>query len=311
MGQVNKTSLEEFILLAFSDLYQLQLPLFFAVLFIYVACVFGNLSIICLVRVEPSLHTPMYFFISTLAATEMMFVSCIIPNLLANLIAAKNRISFIGCFTQLFATDSLGTAECYLLAVMAFDRNLAISSPLQYSSIMTQTLCIQLAVLPGIVGIISVLIPTISTAKSEFCGPNKVNHFFCDFAPLESLACSDTFNSQILTSCGASFAIVLPFITTIGLYIHIIVIISKLNSTESKQKAFSTCSSHLTVAGLYYITAINVYVVPKGSHYDRFLALIYTVITPLLNPFIYTFRNKDVKRILIKLRGLKFCQELF
>ncbi|XP_041428472.1 olfactory receptor 493-like [Xenopus laevis] len=280
-------------------------------LLIYITCVSGNLSIICLVRVEPSLHTPMYFFISTLAAIEMMFVSCIIPNLLANLIAAKDRISFIGCFTQLFATDSLGTAECYLLAVMAFDRNLAISSPLQYSSIMTQTLCIQLAVLPVIVGVVTLVIPFTFTAKLEFCGPNKVNHFFCDFAPLQSLACSDTFNSQILTSCGASFAIVLPFITTVGFYIHIIVIISKLNGIESKQKAFSTCSSHLTVAGLLYITASTVYVVPKGSNYDRFLSLIYAVITPLLNPFIYTFRNKDVKIALIKIRRLKLFQGSF
>ncbi|KAE8587982.1 hypothetical protein XENTR_v10022249 [Xenopus tropicalis] len=309
MDKANRTSVEEFILLAFSYLYQLQIPLFFVMLLIYITCVSGNLAIIFLVRVEPSLHNPMYFFISTLTATEMLCVSCIIPNLLANLIAAKNRISLIGCFTQLFAIDTLGRAECYLLAVMAFDRNLAISNPLQYSAIMTQKLCVQLAVLPGIVGIISVFVPTIFTAKLEFCsGSNKVNHFFCDFAPLQSLACSDPFISQILTSCGASFAIVLPFITTAGFYIHTIFIISKIKSTESKQKAFSTCSSHLTVAGLYDITAITVYVVPKGSQYDRFLALIYTVITPLLNPFIYTFRNKDVKRALIKLRRITFYQ---
>ncbi|XP_018086403.2 olfactory receptor 502 [Xenopus laevis] len=280
-------------------------------LLVYITCVSGNLSIICLVRVEPSLHTPMYFFISTLAATEMMCVSCIIPNLLANLIAAKDRISFIGCFTQLFAISSLGTAECYLLAVMAFDRNLAISSPLQYSSIMTQTLCIQLAVLPVIVGIVTPVISFIFTAKLEFCGPNKVNHFFCDFAPLQSLACSDTFIAKVISNCGALVAVALPFITTVGFYIHIIVIISKLNSIESKQKAFSTCSSHLTVAGLFYITASTVYVVPKGSDYDRFLSLIYTVITPLLNPFIYTLRNKDVKRALIKSRRLKLFRGSF
>ncbi|XP_002937825.4 olfactory receptor 502-like [Xenopus tropicalis] len=280
-------------------------------LLIYITCVSGNLAIIFLVRVEPSLHTPMYFFISTLAVTEMMFVSCIIPNLLANLIAAKNRISLIGCFTQLFATDTLGTAECYLLAVMAFDRNLAISNPLQYSAIMTQKLCVQLAVLPGIVGIVTLSIPFVLTARLEFCGPNEVNHFFCDFAPLQSLACSDPFITKVATSSGAFFAIVLPFIATVGLYIHIIVIIFQIHSTESKQKAFSTCSSHLTVAGLHYITAITVYVVPKGSQYDRFLALIYAIMTPLLNPFIYTFRNKDVKRALIKSRRLKLCQESF
>ncbi|XP_041428471.1 olfactory receptor 493-like [Xenopus laevis] len=280
-------------------------------LLIYITCVSGNLAIICLVRVEPSLHTPMYFFISTLAATEMMSVSCIIPNLLANLIAAKYRISFIGCFTQLFAADSLGTSVCYLLAVMAFDRNLAISSPLQYSSIMTQTLCIQLAVLPLIVGTVILSIPFIFTAKLEYCGPNEVNHFYCDLAPLQSLACSDPFITKVVTSSGALFSVGFPFITTVGFYIHIIVIISKLNSIESKQKAFSTCSSHLTVAGVFYITAGTVYAAPKGSDYDKFLSLIYTVFTPLLNPFIYTFRNKDVKRALIKSRRLKLFQGSF
>ncbi|KAE8587989.1 hypothetical protein XENTR_v10022256 [Xenopus tropicalis] len=311
MDKANRTSVEEFILLAFSDLYQLQIPLFFAMLLIYITCVSGNLAIIFLVRVEPSLHTPMYFFISTLAATEMLCVSCIIPNLLANLIAAKNRISLIGCFTQLFAIDTLGTAESYLLAVMAFDRDLAISNPLQYSAIMTQKLCVQLAVLPGIVGIVTLSVPFILTARLEFCGPYEINHFFCDFAPLQSLACSDPFNTKLVTNCGAVFATVLPFITTVGFYIHIIVIIFQIHSAESKQKAFSTLSSHLTVAGLFYVTAITVYVVPKGSQYDRFLALIYTVIIPLLNPFIYTFRNKDVKRALIKSRRLKLCHELF
>ncbi|XP_041430684.1 olfactory receptor 502-like [Xenopus laevis] len=280
-------------------------------LLIYITCVSGDLSVIFLVRTEPSLHTPMYIFISTLAATEMMFVTSIIPNLLANLIAGKNRISFIGCFTQLFVTATLGTAQCYFLAVMAFDRNLAISNPLHYSSIMTQTLCVQLAILPWIVGIIYVSIPFIFTAMLDFCGPNEVNHFFCDFAPLQSLACSDPFIAQVLASSGALFAVVLPFIITVGFYIHIIIIIAKINSAESKQKAFSTCSSHLTVAGLDYLTSITVYVVPKGSRYDRYLALIFTFITPLLNPFIYTFRNKDVKRALFKSRRLKLWQGSF
>ncbi|XP_017951961.1 olfactory receptor 478-like [Xenopus tropicalis] len=190
---------------------------------------------------------------------------------------------------------------------MAFDRDLAISNPLQYSAIMTQKLCVQLAVLPGIVGIVTVSVPFIFTYKLEFCGPNEINHFFCDFAPLQSLACSVPFITKVATSSAAFFVFVLPFITTVGLYIHIIVIIFQIHSAESKQKAFSTCSSHLTVVGLYYITAMTVNVVPKGSHYDRFLALIYAIITPLLNPFIYTFRNKDVKRALIKSRRLKLC----
>ncbi|KAE8587979.1 hypothetical protein XENTR_v10022246 [Xenopus tropicalis] len=311
MDKANKTTVEEFILLAFSDLYQLQIPLFFIILPVYIMCVFGNCLIIIIVRAEPSLHTPMYFFISALSALDIMFVSAIIPNLLANLIADKKKISFSGCFIQLFVGSTVGSTESYLLTVMAFDRYLAINKPLQYVSIMTQQVCVQLALLPFIAGIVVSLILTVFTAELEFCGPNEIHHFFCDFASLQALACSDSFNSQVVTSSGASFAIVLPFITTVGFYIHIIIVISKINSDKSKWKAFSTCSSHLTVTGLFYITTIIVYATPRGTQYDRFFAIIYNVITPLLNPFIYTFRNKDVKRALMISKRLKLCQGLF
>ncbi|OCT68979.1 olfactory receptor 49-like [Xenopus laevis] len=311
MDKTNITTVKEFILLAFSDLYQLQIPLFIVTLLVYIMCVFGNFVIVIIVRVETSLHTPMYFFISTLSAMEIIFVSIFIPNLLANLVATKKSISFNGCFIQLFVGATLGTAERFLLAVMAFDRVLAINKPLQYVSIMTQRVCVQLALLPLIVGVVTALIPTVFTAELQFCGPNEVNHFGCDFSPLQSLACSDSSISQLVTISGTAFAIVLPFITTVGLYIHIIFIISMINSAKSKWKAFSTCSSHLIVVGLFYITTIVVYATPRGTRYDRFFALMYTVITPLLNPFIYSFRNNDVKKALIKSRRLKFCQGSF
>ncbi|KAE8587978.1 hypothetical protein XENTR_v10022245 [Xenopus tropicalis] len=311
MDKANNTAVEEFILLAFSDLYQLQILLFIVTLLVYIMCVFGNCLIVIIVRAEPSLHTPMYFFISTLSTLEIMLVSTILPNLLANLIAAKKSISYNGCFIQLFVGGTLGTAEGYLLAVMAFDRVLAINKPLQYVSIMTQRVCVQLALLPFIVGSVNTLIPVVFTAVLDFCGPNKINNFFCDFATLQALACSSPYTSQMVTNSVAIFATGLPFAITVGLYSHIIVIISRINSRESKRKAFSTCSSHLTVAGLFYITTIIVYTVPKGTQNDRFFALIYTIITPLLNPFIYTFRNKDVKRALIKSRRLRLCQGSF
>uniref|UniRef100_A0A6I8PQK7 G-protein coupled receptors family 1 profile domain-containing protein n=1 Tax=Xenopus tropicalis TaxID=8364 RepID=A0A6I8PQK7_XENTR len=302
------TAVEEFILLAFSDL---QVPLFFVTLLVYIMCVFGNFLIIVIVIAGPSLHTPMYFFISKLSVLEIMFVTCIVPNLLANLIAGKKSISFSGCFIQLLFSSTMGTAECYLLAVMAFDRDLAISKPLHYFNIMTKELCVRLAVLPWIVGIITVFISTVCTASLEFCGPNEIDHFFCDFYALQSLACSSTFITQVVTNSCAIFAVVVPFFLTVGLYIHIIFIILKIKSSESKQKAFSTLSSHLTVAGLYYITVIIVYAVPKDSHNNKFLALIYTVIVPLLNPFIYAFRNKDIKKTVIKSRRIKLCQGSF
>ncbi|OCT68980.1 hypothetical protein XELAEV_18040288mg [Xenopus laevis] len=287
MNKINMTTVEEFILLAFADLYQLQIPLFFVIFNAFLICLFGNIVIIVIVRAEPSLHTPMYFFISTLSILEIITVFLIIPNLLASLIAAKRGISFHGCFLQLFVAGIAGTAECYLLAVMAFDRVLAINKPLQYVSIMTQRVCVQLALLPFIVGIIIALTPTVLTAKLQFCGRNEVHHFFCDFVALQSLACSSIYISEMVLNTSAIFAIGLPFTMTVGLYIYIIIIISKIKSAESKQKAFSTCSSHLTVAGLFYITTIIVYAVPKGSHYDR---------------------NKEIKRALINLRMLKRCQ---
>ncbi|KAE8587996.1 hypothetical protein XENTR_v10022263 [Xenopus tropicalis] len=311
MDNSNNTAVEEFILLAFSDLYQLQIPLFFVTLPVYIMCVFGNFAIIFLVIAEPFLHTPMYFFISKLSVLEIMYVTCIVPNLLANLIAGKKSISFSGCFIQLFANSVLGTAECYLLAVMAFDRDLAINKPLHYSTIMTQELCVRVAVLPWIVANITVFISTVCTASLEFCGPNEIDHFFCDFYAVQSLACSSTFITQVVTNSCAIFAVVVPFFLTVGLYIHIIFIILKIKSAESKRKSFSTLSSHLTVAGLYYITAIIVYAVPKDSHNNKFLALIYTVIVPLFNPFIYAFRNKDIKKTLIKSRRLMLCQGSF
>ncbi|KAM4663658.1 olfactory receptor 11L1-like [Discoglossus pictus] len=300
MENVNKTVVQEFVLLAFSNFQHYQILLFIVILITYIICITGNIIIIILVKTNQSLHTPMYFFISTFAALEIMFVSDTVPKLLANLIMADQRISFISCFIQMYTFITMGVTECYLLVVMVFDRNLAINNPLRYSAIMSHTFCIKLAILPWIIGLTTAFVPIIFTAHLEFCGPNRINHFFCDLAPLQNLACSDPYISNIVTSITAVIVTVLPFIIIVAFYIHIIITISKIKSAKGKQKAFSTCSSHLIVSGLFYCTAIIVYVRPKGSQDDKFLSLIYTVIIPVLNPFIYTFRNKDVKAALRK-----------
>ncbi|XP_075048062.1 olfactory receptor 6C4-like [Mixophyes fleayi] len=297
MVETNKTVVKEFILLAFPELQQFQDLLFVIFLLTYITCVMGNVTIIVLVRIEPSLHTTMYFFISVFSILEIMFVSVTVPRLLANLITANNIISFNGCFTQMYVFVSLGVTEGYLLLVMVFDRHLAINNPLHYPAIMTHALCIELAVLPWIMGFAIILIPTIITGHLEFCGPNMIDHFFCDFAPLQNLACSDPFISIICTSIDAIINAVLPLIIIIGLYVNIIMTVSKIKSEEGKQKAFSTCTSHLIVTSLFYGTAIIVYVKPNGSHYDKYLAIMYTAFTPMINPFIYTFRNRDVKKV--------------
>ncbi|XP_053330363.1 putative olfactory receptor 2B8 [Spea bombifrons] len=301
MEVINKTQVKDFVLLAFSDFQQLQTLLFFVVLLTYIICVFGNTAIIILVRVDLSLHTPMYFFISIFAFLEIMFVSTTVPKLLANLITANRIITFHGCFAQLYIFNVLGVAECYLLAVMVFDRHLAINKPLQYSYIMSHVFCTVLASIPWLIGFLVVLYPTVITAQLEFCSRNELNHFFCDWGPLQKLACSNPALSVLSTSSTAVFDVVVPFILILGFYIHIIIMVTKIKSDAGKQKAFSTCSSHIIVASLFYGTAIIVYVRPNGNQHERFLALMYTVVTPVINPFIYTLRNRDVKGALRKI----------
>ncbi|KAM3920397.1 olfactory receptor 6E1-like [Leptodactylus fuscus] len=299
MEDVNSTVVTEFILLAFEDFIQFQMLLFIACLLIYITCIVGNMVIFLLIHIDAKLHTPMYYFISRFAILEIVFVSNVVPKLLDILISGRNRISFVACFLQLYCVGTTGTVECYLLTVMAFDRHFAITNPLQYLVIMSQW-CTRLAIFPWIVGLVASSIPTISTASLKFCGPNKIDRFFCDLAPLQNLACSDPSISNLMTSLTSIFVVLIPFILIIGFYIHIIVTVLKIKSVEGKRKAFSTCSSHLIVSGLFFCASFTVYVKPSGSQHDKFLALIYTFVTPLLNPFIYTFRNRDVKLVFFR-----------
>ncbi|KAG8541734.1 hypothetical protein GDO81_028346, partial [Engystomops pustulosus] len=300
MSGINQTIVTEFILLAFGDLHQFRILLFMAALFIYMTCVSGNVIIYLLIKLDASLHTPMYYFISVFAILEIIFVSTIVPKLLDILIAGGNRISFAPCFLQLFCAVITGEAECFLLTVMAFDRHLAITNPLNYLRIMSQA-CTKLALFPWITGIVSSSILTIFTASLEYCGPNIINHFFCELAPLQKLPCSDSHVSSMATSVVGIIGILLPFIVIVGFYIHVIIKVLAIKTECGKQKAFSTCSSHLIVSGLFFCTAMAVYVKPSDRHHDKYLAFIYTVIIPVLNPFIYTLRNKDVKSAFIKL----------
>ncbi|XP_002937815.2 olfactory receptor 5V1-like [Xenopus tropicalis] len=295
MEDFNNTAVKEFILLAFSRFPELQVLIFIVVLVMCMISVLGNLSIIVLVKTEHSLHTPMYFFISVFAGLEILFMSVTIPKLLANLVADYKNIAFIECFAQLYAFNAFGVTECCLLAVMAFDRNLAINNPLRYGAIMNPRLCLMLAAIPWVGGFVIGIIPIIFTADLDFCASKEVNHFFCDLAALQNLSCSDPIISNVATSIITVFAGLAPFMLIIGLYIHIIITISRIRNVDGKKKAFSTCSSHLIVASLFYGTVILMYIRPSFSDLDKFIALIYTVLIPFLNPFIYTLRNKDVK----------------
>ncbi|XP_072283725.1 olfactory receptor 5AN1-like [Pyxicephalus adspersus] len=300
MDTGNKTTLTQFVLLSFSTFPQIEVILFIVILLMYITCISGNFAIIVLVKIRPSLHTPMYFFISVFSALEIMFISVTIPKLLSSLISAKRVFSFVNCFTQLYFFNAFGVTECYLLTVMAFDRDLAINNPLRYGSLMNPNVCIQLSILPWISGFTIGLIPIIFTSSLEFCRSNEVDHFFCDLSALQNLSCSNTFGSNVVTSIITVFAGLIPFSAIMLIYIHIIITISKIKCNEGKKKAFSTCSSHLIVTSLFYGTVIIMYIRPRFTEYDKFIALIYTVIIPFLNPFIYTLRNKEVKVVLIK-----------
>ncbi|KAG8429704.1 hypothetical protein GDO86_019422 [Hymenochirus boettgeri] len=294
MEVTNNTAVHYFLLLAFSELHEFQVLLFIIFFIVYIICIVGNVAIIVIIKTDPYLHNPMYFFISIFATSEILFVFSIAPNLLSNLMGYMKSISFTGCFAQLCALGTLGLTECCLLAVMAFDRDLAINYPLRYSSIMRDEFCILLGVLPWFICLTIDLLITILFAGLEFCGSLELNHFMCDWGVLQLLPCIVPLDLQCIVIITNFSGIVLPFVTIVLLYIHIITTIVKMKSETGKRKAFSTCSSHLIVASLFFGTAIIVYFTPEISNLKKYLALMYTFVTPLLNPFIYTLKNKDV-----------------
>ncbi|KAM3920394.1 olfactory receptor 6N2-like [Leptodactylus fuscus] len=251
MANITYTSVTEFVLLAFEDLHQLRILLFIVILVIYITCIAGNIIIYLLIKLNVSLHTPMYYFISVFVILEVVFVSTTVPKLLDILITGRNRISFAACFTQLYFANTMGIVECYLLTVMVFDRYFAITNPLQYLIIMSQW-CTKLAVFPWVAGSVAAFILNIFTSYLTFCGPNRIDHFYCDLAPLQHLSCSDPYISNLVTSIAAIFVGLLPFIIIIGLYTRIIATVLKIKSVEGKRKAFSTCSSHLIVSSLFF-----------------------------------------------------------
>ncbi|XP_077319644.1 olfactory receptor 10C1-like [Lithobates pipiens] len=296
MHNVNKTIVNEFLLVGFSSFQKFYNIIFYVVLLSYILCMLGNIAIIVLIRTHPALHIPMYFFITIFAFLEMMFASVTVPKLLSILANCDYSISVIGCFTQMYVLHALGETECFLLTLMSLDRYLAINNPLRYSTIMSNAFCYVLGSLSWIAGFIFPLVPAAFTILLEYCGPNEINKFFCDFAPLQNLACSDPMLSNYATTSVTITSVICPFFIIVVLYVQIIRTVLKIDSTAGKKKAFSTCSSHLIVSSLFFGTGIIVYIKPKGSQYDKFLALMYTIVTPMLNPFIYTLRNTAVKK---------------
>ncbi|KAM9312239.1 olfactory receptor 1468-like [Gastrophryne carolinensis] len=281
-----------------------NLPFFTSILVIYCVTIFGNLLIISLVSYSKTLHSPMYFFLSHLSIADIILATDITPSMLNIIMHGMASMSFPGCITQLHMCVTLEAAECLILMVMSYDRYLAICAPLHYMSIMNQSLCNKSVLSSWLVSSCITSAITIAVCQLQFCGPNTIDHFFCDFAPLLELSCSDTFIVKVEDILLGIPVAVIPFLLIVISYMYIVLAILKISSVSGRMKAFSTCSSHLTVVFVFYGTLIVMYVIPsegKPLIVNKILALMYTVITPFINPLIYSLRNKEIK---VALTGL-------
>uniref|UniRef100_A0A674JJZ0 Olfactory receptor n=1 Tax=Terrapene triunguis TaxID=2587831 RepID=A0A674JJZ0_9SAUR len=307
---INQTSIMQFILLGFGNVPELQVLLFLLFLVIYIMTMAGNILIIALVVADQHLNTPMYFFLGNLSCLETFTV----PKMLVNFLSDNRSISYMGCVAQMYFLLFLGISECFLLAAMACDRYVAICNPLRYRLIMNRRVCLSLTILSWFWGNVVSLVQTAWVFTLPFCGSNQINYFFCDIPPLIKLSCIDIplYEMQLFTA--AILVIFTPFSLIVVSYTFIISTILKMASAEGRHKAFSTCSSHLIVVTLYYGSCGLIYLRPKSIHLldtNKVLALIYTTITPTLNPFIYSLRNKEVKEALRRLLGDRMKRKIF
>ncbi|GAB0193877.1 olfactory receptor 1020-like [Grus japonensis] len=299
----NQTGITEFILLGFGDLPDLQVPLFLLFLVIYVMTVTGNILVLVLVAANRHLHTPMYFFLSNLSSLETCYSSTILPKLLASFLTGNRNISYSSCMTQFFIFAFLVGVECYLLAVMSYDRYLAVCKPLHYITVMNHKLCIALTAGAWVSGFMISFVITLLMLQMVFCDRTEIDHFFCDFTPVIKCSGSDTFLIEAVTSLMAATCTTPPFLFTVASYILITTNVLRIPSATGRQKAFSTCSSHLIVVTLFYTALILVYMLPKAYNltaFNKLFSVFYTVVTPLVNPLIYSLRNKEVRGALAK-----------
>ncbi|XP_013921591.1 PREDICTED: olfactory receptor 5V1-like [Thamnophis sirtalis] len=294
----NQTDLTEFIILGFRNLQELHLLLFTGFFIIYLFTVVWNTFIILLTLMNQKLQNPMYFFLGNLSFLDICYTSTTIPQMLAHLLSEKNSISYIGCALQAYFFFSFVGIECLLLAVMAFDRYVAICNPLRYTLIISKEICLQLTPACWAGGLINSVVHTTFAFQLPFCGNNHLNAFYCDIAPLLRLSCGDTSLNHVLLFSIGIFIAWTPFACILLSYSYIISAILRIHSSEGRQKAFSTCSSHLTVVLLYYGSGFLAYLSSDSSYSSNqanFISVIYSILTPLLNPIIYTLRNKDIK----------------
>uniref|UniRef100_G3TX76 Olfactory receptor n=1 Tax=Loxodonta africana TaxID=9785 RepID=G3TX76_LOXAF len=297
----NQTSVTEFILLGFCLGPRMQLLLFRIFSLFYTFTLLGNGTILGLIFLDPRLHTPMYFFLSHLAVVDIAYTCNTVPQMLVNLLSPTTPISFAGCITQTFFFLTFALTECLLLVVMSYDRYVAICHPLRYSAIMSWKLCITLAVTSWSCGSFLAVVHVSLILRLPFCGPHEINHFFCEILSVLKLACADTWLNQVVIFVASIFTLVGPLCLVLVSYTCILFAILKIQSRKGRRKAFSTCSSHLFVVGLFFGSAIVMYMAPKSRHPEeqqKVLFLFYSIFNPMLNPLIYSLRNAEMKSAL-------------
>lgn len=298
MAGGNHSGVTEFVLLGFTTMQELLFVVFFL---IYITTLMGNLGMIVLIRTDPHLHTPMYFFLSHLSFLDICYSSSITPKLLLGLLAGQKVISFHGCLTQLFFYLVFITTEAFFLAIMAYDRCVAIHWPLHYLVVMSHRVCVQLVVGSYMASSLNALVHTTALLHLSFCGPNVLKHFYCEIPPLLQLSCSDTWLNQVLMLSCAGFIIASLVLAILVSYTFILLTICSIRSVEGRHKAFFTCTSHLTAVTLFCGSAAFLYLHPLSSHTEeerKTASIFYTVVTPMLNPFIYSLRNAEVRNAL-------------
>ncbi|KAG5211146.1 hypothetical protein JEQ12_013575 [Ovis aries] len=303
MTRGNQSHITEFLLLGLTSDPKQQVWLFASFLVMYLVNVGGNSVIIAAIRGDVRLHTPMYFFLSNLSFVDICFTNVIVPQMLANTQSKSKKVPFTQCLTQMYFFVACAITDSFLLGAMALDRYVAICHPLHYTTTMNPRRCFQLVTASWLVSHLHSLTHTILMAYLSFCGPNVIHHFFCDVQPLLMLSCSDTSVNELLAFTEGSLVIMSPFIFITVSYVYITRAVLRVPSGRGRYKVYSTCGPHLMVVALYYGTAISVYIRPSSTYSvtkDRVVTVIYTVVIPMLNPFIYSLRNRDMKQALRK-----------
>ncbi|XP_043828033.1 olfactory receptor 5B2-like [Dromiciops gliroides] len=293
----NRTEVSEFILLGITDTPELQVPLFIIFTTIYLITFVGNLGIVALISWDSHLHTPMYFFLSNLSLVDFGYSSAVTPKVMAGFLTGGKVISYNGCAAQMFFFSTFATTEIYLLAIMAYDRHTAVCRPLHYTTTMTPGVCTCLTIIAYVCGFFNSAIVAGQTFNLRFCSSNVVHHFFCDIPPLLALSCSDIYINEVIIFILGGFAVSVGLLFICVSYMFIFIAILRIQSTEGCQKAFSTCASHLSVVSIFYGTLIFMYLQPSSSHsmdIDKVTSIFYTMVIPMVNPLVYTLRNKEV-----------------